>query len=334
MSTITPAAVTPVTGAAATTPSYSGTFIPSLWSGKLIAKFYATTMFGEICNTDYQGEISNLGDKIIINSIPDVAIADYLVGGTLSYGVPTPVANVELQINKAKAFTFNLPDVLEYQARPKLLDVFSGEASAKMKIYIDDDLLFNSYSTGAAANKGATAGVRSAAYNLGIDTAPVALTASNVLTVLTQLAGVLDEQNVPDADRYLIIDPLTRNILMQSNLAQAQFTGDAASLVRTGKTGWWGKAVATQVVRVRMGFVSSALAYSTPFGHLLPETLTSPSCKTAWSGQPLGQTMQTISFSIIPPPRAGFPVCHFLLRRRDPVPPAPSPAALNENRFC
>lgn len=237
MSTITPAAVTPVTGAAATTPSYSGTFIPSLWSGKLIAKFYATTMFGEICNTDYQGEISNLGDKIIINSIPDVAIADYLVGGTLSYGVPTPVANVELQINKAKAFTFNLPDVLEYQARPKLLDVFSGEASAKMKIYIDDDLLFNSYSTGAAANKGATAGVRSAAYNLGIDTAPVALTASNVLTVLTQLAGVLDEQNVPDADRYLIIDPLTRNILMQSNLAQAQFTGDAASLVRTGKIG-------------------------------------------------------------------------------------------------
>ncbi len=35
MATITPGAVTPVTGAMATATPMSGTFIPSIWSGKL-----------------------------------------------------------------------------------------------------------------------------------------------------------------------------------------------------------------------------------------------------------------------------------------------------------
>jgi hypothetical protein len=35
----------------------------------------------------------------------------------------------------------------------------------------------------------------------------------------------------------LLIDPLSRNLLMQSNLAQAQFMGDDKSMVRNGKIG-------------------------------------------------------------------------------------------------
>ena len=48
---------------------------------------------------------------------------------------------------------------------------------------------------------------------------------------------MLDEQNIPETERWLLIDPLTRQIVMQSNLAQAQFMGDDKSMVRNGKIG-------------------------------------------------------------------------------------------------
>jgi hypothetical protein len=48
---------------------------------------------------------------------------------------------------------------------------------------------------------------------------------------------VLDEANVPETDRWLVITPTERQVLMQSNLAQAQFMGDSASVLRNGKIG-------------------------------------------------------------------------------------------------
>lgn len=236
MATITPGVVTPVAAPFNTNPAYSGTFIPTLWSSRLNYKFYTASVFGDIANTDWEGEIKSMGDKIVINNIPDIAISSYTVGTGLAYQVPTP-STIELTVNNGKYFAFQVHDVLAYQAQPKLMDVFSNDASMQMKVAIDSTTLYNTFSTGDAANKGATAGVKSASYNLGSDTAPVTLSASNVLSTLTALSGVLDEQNVPETDRYLVIDPVTRQVLMQSNLAQAQFMGDSSSMVRNGKIG-------------------------------------------------------------------------------------------------
>jgi hypothetical protein len=51
------------------------------------------------------------------------------------------------------------------------------------------------------------------------------------------MSATLDEQNVPEEGRWLIISPKDRNLLMQSNIAQAYFTGDQSSVIRTGKIG-------------------------------------------------------------------------------------------------
>ena len=93
------------------------------------------------------------------------------------------------------------------------------------------------FSGADSANQGATAGAISAGYNLGTDTAPITLTAANILQNITALSSVLDEANVPETDRWLVITPTERQILMQSNLAQAQFMGDASSILRNGKIG-------------------------------------------------------------------------------------------------
>ena len=238
MATNTPGAVTPIAAGSpfATNPAYSGTFIPTIWSSKLNVKFYATTVFSEIANTDYEGEISKQGDKVVINNVPDITISDYQIGQTLNYQVP--VGNkIELNLDQAKYFGVSVSDVLEYQSQPRLMDMFTTDAAKQMATAIDRDILLKSFNTGAAANKGSTAGIRSTSYNFGTDNVPVVLTGANVVTLLTGLASALDEQNVPGTDRFLVVTPYVRQVLMASPLAQTFVTGDSVSMLRNGKIG-------------------------------------------------------------------------------------------------
>ena len=236
MSTITPAAGVPVSGAFATTPSYSGTFIPAIWAGKLIANFYDASTFASVCNRDYEGEISKMGDKVIINTTPAITINDYVAGTNLTYEVPTP-DTIELDIDRAKYFAYQVNDVLEYQSKPDLMNVFASDAGERMRTAIDSDCWFGVFQDADATNMGATAGVNSGSYALGTDAAPIKLTAANVLTTILSMASVLDEQNVPNEGRFLVIDPATRHWLMQSELRQAYLTGDATSPLRNGLIG-------------------------------------------------------------------------------------------------
>ena len=235
------AAVYPVTGSGAfdTTPSYSGAFIPTLWSGKLLAKFYQNTMLSEVTNTDYEGELKNQGDTVRIRLAPSISISDYTVGQSLSYEVPTPIFQ-DMQVNKGKYFGVQVNDVLAYQSDIALMNMFTEDAAKQLKIAIENEVFFNSFVTEgpAAANEGATAGKISAAYNLGTDIAPIdQATPENVLKAILRMSTVLDEQNVPEDGRFLIISPYDRQLLMQSSIAQAYFTGDQASTIRTGKIG-------------------------------------------------------------------------------------------------
>jgi hypothetical protein len=241
MSTITPAAVMAVQSPFTTSPSYSGTFIPTIWSSKLNIKFYAATTFGDISNTNWEGDIKNMGDKVVINNIPTISINTYTIGQNLSYEVPTP-NTVELQVDKGYYFGVNVSDVLEYQAQPNLMDIFTTDAANQMKIAVDRECFLNVMASGNgpdAANVGATAGVLSGSYALGTDASPVDLTTTvdTVLTTITAMGSVLDEQNVPETDRFIVITPIERQALMSSKLAQAYVTGDSESILRNGKIG-------------------------------------------------------------------------------------------------
>lgn len=248
MATITAATTIPVAAPFNTNPAMSGTFIPTLWSSKLNAKFYAATMFAEIANTNWEGDISGIGDKVVINNIPDIAISTYTPGAGLSYQVPTP-STIELQIDKGKYFAFQVNDLIKMQAQPKLMDMFSNDASMQMKIQIDSNVLYRAmldstfYPGGSIStnNRGSTAGAKSAGFDLGSEGTPVDLTGDTsgklAVTLMTRLSAVLDEQNVPETDRFLVIDPWTRQQLMASNLQQAYLTGDSQSILRNGKIG-------------------------------------------------------------------------------------------------
>lgn len=223
-----------------TNPSYSGGFIPQLWSNKLNAKFYANTMMTEIANTDWEGEIKNQGDSIRIRTAPSITINDYAgAGTTLASEVPAPIYT-DMQIDQGKYFSVQVNDVLAHQADMDLMNMFTDDAAKQLKIAIENDCFYKWFVTdgAAAANQGATAGALSSEYNLGTDTAPIdQATPRNVLDAILRMSAALDEQNVPEDGRWLIITPFDRQLLMQTEIAQAYFTGDQSSTLRTGKIG-------------------------------------------------------------------------------------------------
>ena len=157
----------------------------------------------------------------------------------MSYEVPTPIFQ-DLQINKGKYFGVQVNDVLAYQSDIALMNMFTEDAAKQLKIAIENEVFFNSFVTQGpdSANQGATAGKISAAYNLGTDTTPIdQSTPENVLKAILRMSTTLDEQNVPEDGRFMILSPYDRHLLMQSSIAQAYFTGDQSSTIRTGKIG-------------------------------------------------------------------------------------------------
>lgn len=231
---------TPYSGSAAS-PTYSGAaaggvFVPEIWSGKLIEKFYAATVLSAISNTDYEGEIQNKGDKVKIRTKPTIMIKDYQLDMALTVDRPSS-STVELTIDYAKYFNLVLDDVMERQSDMNLLSMWADDASEQLKITIDTGVLGLIDAGVDSNNKGATAGIKSDNINLGAAAAPITLTALNVLDAIVDMGTVLDEQNIPETGRWLVIPPWVAGLVKKSDLRNASISGDGVSLVRNGRLG-------------------------------------------------------------------------------------------------
>jgi len=222
--------------AAAGTPQYSGTFIPEIWSGKLLVKFYEATVIAAISNTDYEGEIKNQGDKVIIRQVPDITIRDYTKGQSLQIERPE-APNKELPIDRAKYFNFICDDIDKHQTDIALMDSWSTDAGQQMKVTIDTDFLADVYADAHASNKGITAGAISGDIDLGTSGDPHALTKANILDTIVDCGTVLDEQNVPETDRWMTIPSWACGMILKSDLKDASLAGDGTSIIRNGRIG-------------------------------------------------------------------------------------------------
>lgn len=217
-------------------PSHSGTFIPQIWSQKLLTKFYLNTIYQEISNTDYEGEIKNYGDEVIIRTTPDITINDYVKGTDLNYENPTS-PNVNLLIDQGHYFAFKLFDVDRVQSDLALMDKWASDGAEQMKIKVDNNVLGSIYANAAAANAGATAGAISGDINLGNSSTPLALDKSNIVDAIVDYGTVLDEQNRPDSDRFVVLPAKACARIKTSELKDASLTGDGKSTLRNGKVG-------------------------------------------------------------------------------------------------
>jgi hypothetical protein len=227
------AAVFPV---AAGNPIRSGIMIPEIWSPKLLYKFYKATVFGEIANTDYEGEIANKGDTVHIRTTPDLVINDYEDGQALDYQQPEPTT-VDLLIDKGKYWAFKDTYVTRVQSDYDYVSDWTDDASIQMRVEIDKQILASIYVDAAAENQGATAGKESSSYNLGVSGTPLQVTKTNVIEVIQDVGSVLDEQDVPEENRSLVVPAWFINRIGKSDLKDASLAGDSVSIARNGRVG-------------------------------------------------------------------------------------------------
>ena len=212
-------------------------YIPVLYAGKLLVKYYSASVLGVITNTDYEGEIKKFGDTVYIRTTPDLTIRDYVKGQTLVNEQPESTA-VSLDIDKGKYWSFVTEDLDKVQTDLKqFIEAWTDDAAEQLKIDIDTDVLGNVYASASADNMGATAGVISSSFNMGVAGTPVALDETNILDFIIDAGTVLDEQNVPETGRFFIISPWAAGLIKKSDLKDASLAGDATSIVRNGLLG-------------------------------------------------------------------------------------------------
>lgn len=116
--------------------------------------------------------------------------------------------------------------------------MFSNDASERLRITTDVDILSYMSTAAAATNVGATAGALSANINLGIvGTSGVPITATNAVDYIVYMNQVLDEANQSSEGRFLVLPAWYCALLKLGDLRRADVSGDGTGVIRSGLIG-------------------------------------------------------------------------------------------------
>jgi arginine repressor len=194
-------------------------FIPTIWSARLNESFKKNMVYGNIVNTDYEGEIKGQGSTVKINSIGAVTIGTY----DKSTGIGNPQeldsAQKTLTIDQAKFYNFTVDDVDAAQANVDLLSGGIVEASYGLANVVDQ-YIAGFYTEVKAGNV------------IGNDTTPIIPTSATAYDYLVDLGVILDENDVPEGDRFVVVPAFFYGLLVKD----PRYTKDA-NVMRTGFVG-------------------------------------------------------------------------------------------------
>lgn len=224
--------------AAANTPQLAGIASPEVWSPKLLQKFYSASVTAAISNTDYEGEISTAGKgaKVMIRTVGDAVVKPYVKNQDMVMDNIEP-GLVELEIDKAYYWFHGIDSIDRFQSDIDYMEAWTNDASMQSKKYVDLDCLAYIYTMAHASNKGASAGKISSSFNMGATGAPFQVTSANVLDLIIDCGNVLDEQDVPEEDRHLVLPAWACGMIKKSDIKNASITGDNKSTLRNGRIG-------------------------------------------------------------------------------------------------
>lgn len=194
-------------------------FIPTIWSARLNERFQKALVYGNIVNHDYEGEIQGQGSVVKINSIGDVTIGDY----NKSTGIGNPEElnseQKQLVIDQAKYFNFQVDDIDKAQANVDLLEKGIVEAAYGLA-NVADQYIASFYTEVKAGN------------TIGDDTTPIVPLKENAYDYLIDLGVILDENDVPESDRFVVVPAWFYGLLVKD----PRFTVDR-NVLSTGYVG-------------------------------------------------------------------------------------------------
>lgn len=182
-------------------------FIPSLWSGELLVSLKNALVYGQegVVNRNYQGEISAYGDTVKINSIGTVTVGDYTKN--VDIGSPENLSGEQIQlvIDQSKFFNFQVDDIDQAQQHPKVMQQAMREAGYALRNVADLFIATRMY-TGSRQD-----------MQMGSDAEPITPTPATAYELLVDLSVKLDEKNVPEEGRFVVVPPWYEGLLLKDD---------------------------------------------------------------------------------------------------------------------
>ena len=247
----------------------SGNFSPVIYSKKVQKAFRKASVVDAVTNTDYSGEIANFGDSVKIIKEPDITITNYERGTALSTQDLTD-ADFTMVVDQANYFQFAIDDIEEAHSHVSFSDLASDRAGYKLRDSFDAEVLgyLSGWKTPSnwarrsasgdvngtkadsnagndellAANKlditdfgGSDLGVEGEVTSIPIAVGGGAGGITSPLAILNRIARQMDQANVDTDGRWLVIDPVFAEVLMDesSKLINGDFGG--GDEMRNGK---------------------------------------------------------------------------------------------------
>jgi N4-gp56 family major capsid protein len=196
-------------------------FIPEVWSKELGVIFDKKTVMANLVNTKYQGEIKKYGDVVHVRTFGNVTVSDYTRNMSISYEVLTDPTQ-SMTIDQQKYFAFKVDDLDLAQSDTDIMKGYTERAAVAIRNVVDSRLLNHLSDVHAD--------------NIIGGTTPVALTKTNIYDNIVRLAELLDVKNIPNEERFLVITPKAKSLLLQSDqFTRASSLGD--SVVQNGFIG-------------------------------------------------------------------------------------------------
>ena len=169
-------------------------FKPEIWSSRILKRLNDALVYKGVANMDYEGEIKGFGDVVKINEIGPIAVNSYSATSTGALTIEQlSDAQKQLKIDQSKYFAFWVDDEDYAKIKPKILREALDGGAFSLANNIDE------YISGLYTDAGLAIGGTSAA---GVD-----VTSTNVLKYLSFASQKLDEQNTPQAGRWIIAPP-------------------------------------------------------------------------------------------------------------------------------
>jgi hypothetical protein len=248
----------------------NGNFSSVIYSKKVQLAFRKSTVVGDITNSDYFGEISAQGDTVRIIKEPEISVSEYK-RGTQVTAQDLDDEDFSLVIDKSNYFAFKTDDIETAHSHVNFMDLATNRAAYRLADNHDQEVLAYlsgykpsaNHSVGDAVNTTvngtvavSTAGtdelltsmklIKGSFGNIttgsaGDHSIPVAArlpgatalptTYASPVMLINRMGRLLDQQNVDKAGRWLVIDPIMMEVLMDedSRFLNADF-GDSGAL--------------------------------------------------------------------------------------------------------
>lgn len=215
-------------------------FKPEIWAKVILAALQKKLVYGSpmVVNNDYEGEIAGPGNTVHITQFGDPTVSDYHSGGTINYEALND-AGLNLVIDQAKSFSFAIDDVDKRQAAGDMQQYLEGRASYRLADAADI-FLASLYTGIAAANILGTTGAPLTPQPYSLGGASTWHPADFWTMVLEPLKVKLDEANVPEDDRYVVVPPWAHSLVSQTQgfVAVTDAQGNASPTMQRGFMGY------------------------------------------------------------------------------------------------